>query len=263
MAGSYEHLILEKTDGIARLTLNRPEALNALSMEMRAEMPLALAEIRSDPSVRAVILTGAGRAFCAGGDVKNLTEEQPSASRMHSRMRELHRWLLDLVNLDRPVIAMVNGHAAGAGANLALACDLAIAADHAKFTQAFVKIGLVPDAGGMYFLPRAVGLAKAKELMYLGRTIDAREALEIGMISQVVPAEELEATTMDLAKRLAGGATRAISLMKSVLNRSSTLSLEDLLELEAHAQGMACDTADFREGVTSFVEKRSPTFRGA
>ncbi|MBI3968442.1 MAG: enoyl-CoA hydratase/isomerase family protein [Chloroflexi bacterium] len=263
MSGSYEQLVIERHGGVAKLIMNRPEALNALSDQMRREFVPALAEIKGDPSIRVVVLTGAGRAFCAGGDVKYFAEHKPTPLQTHARIKQLHTWLLDLINLDRPVIAMVNGHAAGAGANLALACDLVLAADTAKFTQAFVKIGLVPDAGGMYFLPRAVGLHRAKELIFMGRPVDAQEAFQIGMINRVVPATELESTTMELAQRLAEGATKAMALAKGVLNRSFTLSLEDLFELEAYAQGLAFATADYEEGVLAFVEKRQPTFRGA
>ncbi|MBI3966611.1 MAG: enoyl-CoA hydratase/isomerase family protein [Chloroflexi bacterium] len=263
MANRYEHLLIEKEGGVAKLILNRPNVLNALSMPLRAELPLALAEIRADREVRVVVLTGAGRAFCAGGDIRSMIENRPSGLAMHRGLKELHRFLLDFVNLDRPTIAMVNGHAAGAGANLALACDVAFASEAAFFTQAFVKIGLVPDAGGMYFLPRAIGLARAKELMFSGRTVDAREAFELGLVNRVVPADQLEAVTLGFARQLAQGATKAMSLMKAVLNRSMNISLEDLLELEAHAQGAACETADFHEGIAAFTEKRDPAFRGA
>lgn len=257
-----ETLLLTKGDnGVAVLTLNRPEALNALNNQMRADLNAAMADVRDDPGARALVVTGAGRAFCAGGDIKWMLEAHPTSVQVYDRMRSLHRWLTALVTMDKPTIAAVNGVAAGAGANLALACDLVLAAETARFSQAFVRIGLVPDAGGFFFLPRRIGLARAKELIFTGNIIEAREAERIGLVNRVLPDEQLMPEALDLARQLAQGPTRAIAMAKSILNRSFNLSLEEVLELEAYAQSLAFGTEDHREGLQAFIEKRAARFQ--
>lgn len=259
----FETLLLEKRDNhVALLTLNRPEALNALNNQMRADLLAAFNYLRDDADVRALVLTGAGRAFCAGADVKLMAEAHLGPVQVHDRMRMLHRWLTALATMEKPTIAAVNGAAAGAGANLALACDLIVAAENARFVQAFVRVGLVPDAGGTFFLPRRVGLAKAKELMFTGEAIDAREAERIGLINRVVPADHLLDEALGWAERLAQGPTRAIGMAKELLNRSYNLSLDEVLALEGYAQAVAYATEDHREGVQAFTEKRPPRFQG-
>lgn len=257
----FESLSLEVDGGVAAITLNRPQALNALNVALGRELLRAFEWVRSEPSVRAVVLTGAGRAFSAGGDLRDL---QAAAGTPEGRdfVAGVGRITLAMATLEKPVIAAVNGVAAGAGFNLALAADLILAADTAKFTQAFVRVGLLPDAGGCYFLPRAVGMAKAKELIFTGDTIDAAEAERLGLINRVVPAGELMAEAMKLARRLAAGPSRAIGMAKAVLHRGAGASLPDVIDMEATAQGLLMYTADHREGVAAFLEKREPRFTG-
>lgn len=259
---AFESILLTRDDsGVAVITLNRPEALNALNNQLRAELAVAIAEVRDDVGVRALVVTGAGRAFCAGGDLKWMVENRPTTVQVYDRMRTLHRWLTALVTMDKPTVAAVNGVAAGAGVNLALACDLVIASETARFSQAFVRIGLVPDAGGFYFLPRRIGLARAKELVFTGKEVEAREAERIGLINRAVPADHVMPEALELARQLAQGPTRALAMAKGILNRSFNLSLEELLELEAYAQSIAFGTEDHREGLQAFIEKRGPRFQ--
>lgn len=260
----YETLLFQVADGVATLTLNRPQSLNAFSAQMQREMAVVIAQIAEDPAVRAVILTGAGRAFCAGGDIGEMAEAAqpvPLAGR-----NKLHRMLttvlMPLVRLEKPVIAAVNGAAIGAGMNLALAADITLVADTATFSQIFVKVGLVPDTGGLYLLTRLVGLNRAKELCFTGRMVGAREALELGLVNRVVPAQELMPAAVALARELADGATAAIGLTKSLLNMAPTASLEELAEFESYALAVVLCTEDHREGIRAFREKRKPQFRG-
>ncbi|MBX6378954.1 MAG: enoyl-CoA hydratase/isomerase family protein, partial [Clostridia bacterium] len=210
-----------------------------------------------------VYATGARRAFCAGGDVATMGPAAPEAFYGYDRMRRtVHPWLTALWESDKPVIAMVNGVAAGGGCSLALAADVALASDRARFSQAFVRVGAVPDIGGMFFLPRAVGLSRAKELMFTGRLIDAAEAERIGLVTRVVPHERLAEETYGLARRLAEGPARAIGLTKRILHRTVNADLAEVLEYEAYAQSLCFLTEDHREGVQAFLEKRPARFRG-
>jgi len=247
-----------------RITFNRPDVLNALDREMGKEIGSAVLEIRDDPEVRCVILTGAGRAFCAGGDIKGMLSGFSSSSPNERRvgLKNTHRWLTELINLDKPVIACVNGFAVGAGMSLAMAADIIIAAENAKFAQSFVGIGLAPDLGGSYLLPRLIGLNKAKELTFTGEMIDAHTAQRLGIVNQVVPSAELENVTWHLALRLAQGPTKAIGLAKAMLNRSFETDLATFLDSEASYQFLCAGTEDFREGVQAFIEKRKPQFKG-
>lgn len=260
----YETLLYDLTDGVATVTLNRPEVLNAFSTPMQRELAAVIARLADDSAVRAVVLTGAGRAFCAGGDIGEMegaADPTPLASR-----NKLHRMLtsvlMPLVRLEKPVIAAVNGVAAGAGMNLALAADITLVAEQARFSQAFVKVGLVPDTGGLYLLTRLIGLNRAKELCFTGRMLDAREALELGLVNQVVAADELMPRAKALAQELARGATAAIGLTKSLLNVAPTATLEEMAEFESYALAVVLSTEDHREGIRAFREKRAPQFRG-
>jgi 2-(1,2-epoxy-1,2-dihydrophenyl)acetyl-CoA isomerase len=246
---------------VATLTLDRPESLNALTVPVKIALREALESLARDRSVRAVVLTGAGRAFCAGQDLAE--REQPDAAPLDVEVRERYNPIIRaLRSMGQPVIAAVNGVAAGAGASLALACDLRIAAEEARFVLAFGRIGLVPDSGATWFLPRIVGPAKAAELALVGDSVDAAEALRLGLVSRVVPGDRLMAESRALADRLAEGAPLALSLTKEALQRSPTIDLDQALEGEAKLQGIAGASADHAEGLAAFREKRAPGFTG-
>ena len=198
-------ILTARADGVATITLNRPEVRNALDMTMRRDLEAALVALDADPGVRVVVVRGAGDHFCAGGDVKLMRDNPMTAAEGQSRVEAINRAILALARFRAPTIAMVDGAAAGAGCNIALACDLVIASDRARFGEMFARIGLIPDAGGTYFLPRRVGLARAKELVFTGDIVDAREAERIGLINRVVPVADLEAETYALARRIADG----------------------------------------------------------
>jgi len=252
---------LETIEGAATVTLDRPDALNALTVAMKGELLGALRAVGRDPEVRAVILTGSGRAFCAGQDLKERLE--PDAPPLEVELRECYNPIVRAIReLPQPVIAAVNGVAAGAGASLAFACDLRIAASSASFVLAFGRIGLVPDAGATWLLPRLVGAGRAAEMALLGDRVPAADAERWGLVSRVVPDEALLAAARAMAQQLAGMAPRAIALTKRALRRAAEASLEESLEYEAILQGMAGRTHDHSEGVAAFVEKRAPRFRG-
>ena len=262
----YQDIILEKQDGIARITLNRPEALNAFREPMRVEIGAAIRDVRDDPASKVLIFTGAGRAFAAGGDVKAMAERAVTGENILARrhyMRSVVGGVLwELYNLEKPTIAMVNGVAAGGGCNLALACDMIVASEQAKFIQSFVRVGLPPDWAGMYFLPRLVGMAKAKELIFTARPVDAAEAERIGLVNRAVPHADLEPITMELARQLTKSATAAIGLAKTIMHRSAELNFYAFLEYEALATTVGTQTEDHKEGARAFVEKRAPQFKG-
>ncbi|HEV8547064.1 MAG TPA: enoyl-CoA hydratase-related protein [Candidatus Limnocylindrales bacterium] len=251
-----------EVDGpVATLTLDRPAALNALTVPVKVALREALESLAVDRSVRAVILTGAGRAFCAGQDLAE--REQPDAAPIEIEVRERYNPIIRaLRTMGQPVIAAVNGVAAGAGASLAFACDLRIAAEEARFVLAFGRIGLVPDSGATWFLPRLVGPAKAAELALLGDQVDAAEALRLGLVSRVVPGDQLMPEARALADRLAEGAPLALALTKTALDRSMAIDLDEALEGEAKLQGIAGASADHAEGLAAFREKRAPEFTG-
>ena len=245
----------------ATLTLDRPESLNALTVPMKVALREALESLAADRAVRAVILTGAGRAFCAGQDLAE--REQPDAAPLDVEVRERYNPIIRAIRaMGQPVIAAVNGVAAGAGASLAFACDLRIAAEEAQFVLAFGRIGLVPDSGATWFLPRLVGSAKAAELALVGDPVDAAEALRLGLVSRVVPGDRLLDEARAMAARLADGAPLAMALTKEALQRSQTIDLDEALEGEAKLQGIAGGSADHAEGLAAFKEKRPPRFTG-
>jgi 2-(1,2-epoxy-1,2-dihydrophenyl)acetyl-CoA isomerase len=250
-------------DGVATITLNRPQARNAFDMTMRKDLEAALVDLEGDPAVRALVVRGAGEHFCAGGDVKQMRDNSLTAAEGQSRVEAINRAILALARFRAPTIAMVDGAAAGAGCNLALACDLVVASDRARFGEVFARIGLIPDAGGTYFLPRRVGVARAKELAFTADILDAREAERIGLINRVVPAAELEAETYALARRIAEGPPRVLAAAKALIDRSAGLDLESALHWEALTQGAMIASDDHREGIRAFFEKRPPRFTGA
>jgi 2-(1,2-epoxy-1,2-dihydrophenyl)acetyl-CoA isomerase len=244
---------------VLTIALNRPDKLNAFDGAMHAAFAAAL-KVAADAEVRAVVLTGAGRGFCVGQDLAELREgERDVAGLLRSRW---NRHVLGLRGLEKPVLAAVNGPAAGAGLSLACACDLRVAADSAAFVPAFVNVGLVPDTGGSWLVPQLLGYARAFEWMGSGRKIGAGEALTWGLVSEVVPAGELLARTQERAAAFAALPTRALALTKRLFERAATTPLVDQLELEAQLQAAATRTEDFAEGVTAFLEKREPRFAG-
>ena len=258
---SFAALRWEVADGIGTITLDRPEALNSLDLTLKRELLAALRAADRDAAVRAVVLTGAGRAFCAGQDLKERLA--PDASPLDVEVRErFNPLILAIHGSTKPIVAAVNGVAAGAGASLAFACDLRLAAETASFVLAFGRIGLVPDSGSSWFLPRLVGAARAAELVYLGEPVAADEALRIGLVSRVVPADQLADEARAVAARLASGAPRALALTRRALARSLEVGLAEALDHEASLQGLAGRTADHAEGLAAFVEKRPPRFRG-
>jgi 2-(1,2-epoxy-1,2-dihydrophenyl)acetyl-CoA isomerase len=253
-------------DGVAILTMNRPDRLNALSGPMLDAMLEALPRLANDPAVGVVVLTGAGRAFCAGGDVKAMAEGremagdslEERAQGLRSRM-ETSRWLHEM---PKPTIAMVRGAAAGAGLSLALACDLRIAGEGARFGTAFARVGYSGDFGGSYYLTQLVGTAKARELYYTADLVDAPQGLALGLVNRVVPDERLEEETLALAARIARGPRIAHRYMKRNLNAAESGTLRDVLDLEAWHHTRTGQTEDHREATKAFVEKREPIFRG-
>lgn len=250
-------------EGLAVVTLNRPEAMNALNLELKRSFAAWLAEVRYDLSVRAVLLTGAGRAFCAGGDLK---EMDPDRSAQTARMRQdelLRTVFLPLARLPVPVVAAINGHAHGGGLSLALACDIVLAAEDAPMSLGFVQRGLAPDCAIAHFLPRLVGTARAKELLLTARRFDAAEALSMGLVSEVVPSQNLMKRASELGRQLAGGATVALGLTKTLVDQSWDHSLDQFADLESYAQAVSRTSGDHREGVTAFLERRTPRFGGA
>lgn len=254
-------VLLTQTDGVATITLNRPAALNALDRQLVDDLTETLQTVQEDPAARVVVLTGAGKGFCAGGDLFYILS-LPSPTAARDFVVRAGNTVALLMAMPKPVIAMVNGVAAGAGFNLALACDIIFCAQSARFGQSFAKVGLVPDCGGMYLLPRVVGLHKAKELMFTGDLIDAATAQDLGVVNRVVPDADLKQVTYDFARRLAQGAPIALGLMKRALNRSVNMDLADVLELEADLQSLCTQTQDHKEGVAAFKEKRAPVFTG-
>ncbi|MCS6928966.1 MAG: 2-(1,2-epoxy-1,2-dihydrophenyl)acetyl-CoA isomerase PaaG [Saprospiraceae bacterium] len=257
----FEHILWHVEEGVACITLNRPSVFNAMHHSMRQELLAALDLCRNEDAIRAVYLTGAGRAFCAGQDLQEVVD--PNGPALHDILSSGYNPIVRAIrNLEKPVVCAVNGAAAGAGANLALACDITVAAASAFFTQAFSKIGLIPDSGGTWTLPRLVGLQRAAALMMLSDKISAEEAAAMGMIWKVYPDDSFAAESMRLAQTLAQLPTRALGLTKRALNRTFSNDFNAQLALEDDLQVQAGQTQDYREGVSAFLEKRKPVFKG-
>ncbi|NOT07462.1 MAG: 2-(1,2-epoxy-1,2-dihydrophenyl)acetyl-CoA isomerase [Gemmatimonadales bacterium] len=257
-------ILYDAAGGVARITLNRPEVLNSFDTPMALRLQEALAEASKDEAVRAVYLTGAGRAFCAGQDLAEAVgRDGQDTINFTDHLRRTYNPIVQAIRaLPKPVVCGVNGVAAGAGANIALACDIVVASAEASFLQAFINIGLVPDSGGTFFLPRLVGVARATAMMMLGQKIGAQQAQEIGLIYKVVPAGTLEEGGFGIARQLAAMPTKALGLIKKLVHDSLKNTLEQQLESEAAVQQEASGTADFAEGVRAFLAKRKPNFAG-
>lgn len=252
------------TDQVSSITLNRPEALNALNPDQRDLLIRLLADASADPGVRAVVITGTGRGFCAGADLRGGTGSGERVAGDVARMLRsgAQRLIAAVLDCEKPVIAAVNGTAAGIGAHLAFACDLVLAAESAKFIEVFVRRGLVPDGGGAYLLPRLVGPQRAKELMFFGDALTVADAERLGLVNRVVPDGELAKTAREWSERLAAGPTRALALTKQLVNASLDTDRATAFAAEAAAQEINMTTADAREGVASFVERRGAEFKG-
>ena len=261
---SYETILLDVEENVATVTMNRPEALNAINMQLGEELVDAMIRCRSDANVRAVVIKGGGRAFCAGGDLKSFSEflQADPATAFRAFLSRLHVGIVEVRHMEKPVIAQVHGVAAGAGMSLALACDLTIAAESARFVMAYRRVGLSPDGSSTYFIPRLVGPKKALEIFYTSDSIAAPEAERLGLINRVVPEADLEKETCAFARRLAQGPTLALGRTKELVYRSLSETLETQLEHEREFVALSSTTEDFREGIQAFIQKREPKFRG-
>jgi len=259
-----EEVLFRREGQVEVITLNRPEKMNAFNYNMLYALIKRFEELHQDDDARAVVITGEGRGFCTGADLTGGGARSDANTPMGMRLSThiYSRTIRSMALLEKPVIGALNGDAAGAGCNFALACDLLIASEKARLIQVFVRRGLVADAGGTFFLPRLVGLSRAKELMFTGEPVDAQRALELGLVIKVVPHDQLMQEAMEYAGRLAAGPTRAIGMIKRMLNRSFESDMETCLEMEASMQGIAVSTPDVIEGVTSFLQKRPPEFKG-
>ena len=251
----------EKIDAVGKITLNRPEKYNSFVREMALSLHNTLVNCESDDSIRCILITGAGKAFCAGQDLKEAID--PQGPEIEQIVREHYNPIIKRIReIEKPVIAAVNGVAAGAGANLALACDIVTATQSAKFIQAFSKIGLIPDSGGTYFLPRLIGLPKATAFMMTGEPVSSEKAEALGMIYAVYEDAEFESKTLELARSIAAMPTKGLGYTKRLLNQSFNNSLEDQLDLEAATQSLSAHADDHKEGIQAFLEKRTPKFTG-
>ena len=255
------HIELLREGPLATVRLNRPDALNALSEPMKDELGALFTELARDATVRAVVLCAAGRAFCASGDVTTMGDFTVASAQ--DRLKRAHRMIINLAAIEKPVIAAVQGAVAGIGWSMAMACDQIIATENAYFSQVFKNVGLAPDGGAIYFLTQNLGVLRAKELVLSGRRVGAREALEMGLVSRVVPDGEQEQQAKALAEELAHGPTMAFGFGKKLFKQTITPTLETFLDAEAWAQGNALLTDDHREGVRAFLEKRKPVFKGS
>ncbi|MBT6275342.1 MAG: enoyl-CoA hydratase/isomerase family protein [Chromatiales bacterium] len=257
-----ELVLLDVEEEVGVLTLNRPEALNALSTELGEALGARIDEVkrRAGDDIKALIVTGAGRAFCSGGDIKSMNAEQRTPESQRARLKGSHNRMMDVLNMELPVISLVNGPAAGAGANIALAADFVFATPRAMFMQAFGRIGLVPDWGGFYVLPRLVGLQMAKELVFTARKVHAEEAKSLGMVHTIVQEQTALADTKAFARKFCQASTTAIGIAKNILNQSSNLDLRALLEMEAAGQAICAGSQYHRDAVKRFVDKTPLAF---
>ncbi|HOO46906.1 MAG TPA: enoyl-CoA hydratase [Deltaproteobacteria bacterium] len=261
---SFEHILFTISDQVATITLNRPERMNAFGGRMRQEIVEALEDVAADNDVRVVVITGAGKAFCTGGDVEEFASgsTQALSPTISSERHAMSKAVLAINRMEKPVIAAVNGIAAGGGCNLALACDIRIASDKARFSQIFTKRGVHPDWGGIYFLPRLVGYAKAAELIFSAEIIDAAEAYRIGMVNKVIPHEELSGTVRDYALGLARNAPIPVAFAKRGLQNFQKWDLAQALDYESYVLDVCMKSKDIIEGFAAFLEKREPVFKG-
>lgn len=261
---SYENILVSATNGITIITLNRPEKLNAFIGHMRRDLAEALEHAGSDRNVRVIIITGAGRAFCAGGDVRFMAElmERGDADEFARILGAGRRVITSIRQMTKPVIAAINGPASGAGFNLALACDIRLASTNASFSQSFLKVGLHPDWGGTYFLPRLITPNKVCEMFFLGDAIDAHEALRLNIINRVVSPEDLESTTQEFADRLCAAPPIALAAAKQAIYMSEAAGLDEMLRYETEVQLRCFQSEDCHEGIRAFLEKRDPRFTG-
>ena len=258
---NFKFLLYRVENGMATITLNRPDVYNALNNEITFELQDAFKAVAKDEAVRVVVLTGEGKAFCSGQDLKASSGEEKRSflDSLHKRYNPIIRAIR---NLPKPVICRLNGVAAGAGCSIAIACDLVVAAEEATLIEVFINIGLVPDSGSSFFLPRLVGTAKAFEMCTMGTRVKAKEAVEIGLITKAVPADKLDATVKEYTDFYANAPTKAIGLIKKMLNKSATSTLDDMLDYEAYCQEIAGGSDDYKEGVNAFLEKRKAAFKG-
>lgn len=258
---TYQFLRYSVEQGVATITLNRPDVYNALNDEITYELQDALKAVAKDAQVRVVVLTGEGKAFCSGQDLKAASGDQ-KRSFMPSLHKRYNPIISAMRSLPKPIVCRLNGVAAGAGCSLALACDVIVAAEEATLIEVFINIGLVPDSGSSYFLPRTVGMNKAFELCSMGNRVKATEAVSIGLINKAVPMAELDQAVKFYTDYFAKAPTKSIGLIKRMLNKSVTSTLEEMLEYEAYCQEIAGTSNDYKEGVTAFLEKRKPDFKG-
>ncbi len=257
---SQKHLVIEKLGPVLSLTLNRPESLNAFSPEMILGLTEAIKNAENDDDVRVIVLSGAGRSFSAGGDVK--TMGQANGIQVYEHIGKLNELILTMKGIEKPIIAAVHGFAAGAGFNLALACDLIVAAEDSKFALSFSQVGLVSDGGGSYLLPRLIGPHLAKQFFFTAEPIPAERLYQLGVINYLFPLEKLQEETIKLALKLAYGPSKAFGKQKKLIEHSFTSTLEEILEEERLIQTLMVQTEDHKEGVAAFKEKRKPEFKG-
>lgn len=258
----YNTVLFSIDNGVCSITLNRPDVFNSFNEELSAEFIGALKKANKDETVRAVVIGGAGKAFCSGQDLKDIKNQTGNRSLSDSVVRRYNPMILAIREMAKPVIGKLNGVAAGAGASLALACDIIIASENASLIEVFANVGLVPDSGSSFFLPQLVGYNKAFELITLAPKISAKDALALGIIYKVVPPEELDNAVNELAQRYASGPSKAYGMIKRMLNKAYTANLNEMLQYEAYSQEIAGSSEDYKEGVAAFIEKRKPVFKG-
>jgi 2-(1,2-epoxy-1,2-dihydrophenyl)acetyl-CoA isomerase len=258
---AFKYLLYKNEGGVATISLNRPEVYNALNDDITFELQDVFKTVSKDETVRVVVLTGEGKAFCSGQDLK-ASGGETKRSFLDSLNKRYNPIIRAMRGLPKPVICKLNGVAAGAGCSIALACDMIVASEEASLIEVFINIGLVPDSGSSYFLPRLVGMAKAFELCALGSKIKAKEAESIGLINKAVPADQLDAAVKEYADQFSKAPTKSIGLIKKMLNKSATSTLDEMLDYEAYCQEIAGNSEDYKEGVTAFLEKRKPAFKG-